>query len=111
MLTLRSYVNRWFYGRKFCFTATRHSHSNAFIHFFSVEKKHYLYKATSPVSCVKPNASQCEATLCYDVGFPTVYRRIYRRKFLTLSNQTSRYIRECIRMEINWTIGMFVIIP
>ena len=33
-----------------------------------------------------------------DVGLPTIYRRIYRRKFLTLSNQTSRYIRKCIRM-------------
>ena len=30
--------------------------------------------------------------------FPTVYRRIYCRKFLTLSNQTSRYKRKCIRM-------------
>ena len=29
--------------------------------------------------------------------FPTVYRRIYCRKFLTLSNQTSRYKRKCIR--------------
>ena len=33
----------------------------------------------------------------YDVGTPTVYRRIWR-KFLTLSNQMSRYIRKCIRM-------------
>ena len=30
--------------------------------------------------------------------FPTVYRRIYCRKFLTLSNQTSRYKRKCIRI-------------
>ena len=30
--------------------------------------------------------------------FPTVYRRIYCRKFLTLSNQTSRYKCKCIRM-------------
>ena len=33
-----------------------------------------------------------------DVGFPTVYRRICRRKFLTLTSQTSRYIRKCIRI-------------
>ena len=45
---------------------------------FSVEKN----LATSAVSYVKPNASQWEATLRDDVGFPTVYRRIYRRKFL-----------------------------
>ena len=66
---------------------------------FSIEKMYYLHKTASAVSCVKPNASQWEATLRDDVGFATVYRRIYRRKFLTLSNQTSRYIRECIRME------------
>ena len=59
---------------------------------------YYLHKTTSALSCVKPNASQREATLRDDVGFATVYRRIYRRKFLTLSNQTSRYIRECIRI-------------
>ena len=65
---------------------------------FSIEKMYYLHKTTSAVSCVKPNDSQWEATLRDDVRFATVYRRIYRRKFLTLSNQTSRYIRECIRM-------------
>ena len=64
---------------------------------FSVEKMYCLHKTTSAVSCIKPNASQ-EAMLRDDVGFATVYRRIYCRKFLTLSNQTSRYIRECIRM-------------
>ena len=52
-------------------------------------------------AAVKPNASQWDATLCHDVGFPTVYRRIYRRKFLTLPNQTSRYIRKCIRIGYN----------
>ena len=67
---------------------------------FSIEKMYCLHKTTSAVSCVKPNASQWEATLRDDVGFATVYRRIYRRKFLTLSNQTSRYIRECIRIFI-----------
>ena len=30
--------------------------------------------------------------------FPTVYRRICCRNFLTLSNQTSRYKGKCIRM-------------
>ena len=70
---------------------------------FSIEKMYYLHKMASAVSCVKPNASQWEATLRDDVGFATVYRRIYRRKFLTLSNQTLRYIRECIRMYIEST--------
>ena len=31
--------------------------------------------------------------------FPTVYRRIYCRKYLTLSNQKSRYKSKCIRMK------------
>ena len=56
---------------------------------FSIQKIYYLHKATiyylhkstSAVSCVKPNASEVEATLRDDVGFPTVYRRVYRRKF------------------------------
>ena len=67
---------------------------------FSVEKIYYLHKATSIVSCVTPNASQWEATLRDVVGFPTVYCRIYRRTFFTLSNQTSRYIRKCIRIMV-----------
>ena len=33
--------------------------------------------------------------------FPTVYCRIYCHKFLTLSNQTSRYKRKCIRFLFN----------
>ena len=35
-----------------------------------------------------------------DVGAPTVYCRIYWRKFLTLSNQTSRYNCKCIRISV-----------
>ena len=57
-------------------------------------------------SCIKPLASciyslvnQWKATLRNDFGFPTVYRRIYCRKFMTLSNQTSRCIFKCIRIK------------
>ena len=43
-------------------------------------------------------------TECYLINdfklFPTVYHRIYHCKFLTLSNQTSRYKSKCIRMAI-----------
>ena len=95
-----------FYGRKLRFTAplTRRRKTKfptvkppiylpkCQILFFW-KKMYYLHKATSAVSCVKPNASQWEATLRDDVGFSFVYRRIYRRNILTLSNQTSRYIR------------------
>ena len=67
---------------------------------FSIEKMHCLHKTTSAVSCVKPKASQWEATLRDDVEFATVYRRIYRRKFLTLSNQMSRYIASALEWKI-----------
>ena len=33
--------------------------------------------------------------------FPPVYRRIYCRKILTLSNQTSRYKSKCIKMAVS----------
>ena len=33
-----------------------------------------------------------------DAEFATVYHRTYCHKFMTLSNQTSRYICKCIRM-------------
>ena len=49
----------------------------------------------------KPYKAVRHSTICdliYDVKlFPTVYHRIYCRKFLTLSNQTSRYKLKCIR--------------
>ena len=47
-------------------------------------------------SCIYSHVSQCKATLCNDVGFLTV--SIYRLKFMTLSNQTSRCI--CIRIVV-----------
>ena len=54
-------------------------------------------------SCIKPLAScmyslvnQLKATLRHDVESVTVYRRKNCRKFMTLSNQTSRCIYKCI---------------
>ena len=45
-----------------------------------------------------------ECDVIYDVKlFQTVYRRIYCRKSLTLSNQTSRYKLKCIRMHSDIT--------
>ena len=51
--------------------------------------------------CKPHNAARHPTT--YDVindvnMFPAVYRRIYCRKFLTLSNQKSRYKSKCIRI-------------
>ena len=67
-----------------------YSHSNALLQFdFKLER-------------CKPHKAAHHPTkgdVIDDVKlFPTVYRRIYCRKFLTLSNQMSRYIRKCIRI-------------
>ena len=43
------------------------------------------------------HAMKCDVTIDVKL-FPTVYRRINCRKFLTLSNQKSRYKSKCIRI-------------
>ena len=52
----------------------------------------------------KPHEAARHPTKCDVINdvklFPTVYRRIYCRKFSTLSNQTSRYKLMCIRIEV-----------
>ena len=49
----------------------------------------------------KPHKAPCHPTkgdVIDDVKlFPTVYRRIYCLKYLTISNQTSSYKHKCIR--------------
>ena len=53
----------------------------------------------SVTSRIKPARHPTKCDVINDVIlFPTVYRRIYCRKFLTLSNQTSRYKLKCIRI-------------
>ena len=49
-------------------------------------------------SSIKPNVNLLEARFNNDVGFATVYRRIYRCKVLTLSNQMLCFIPLCIRI-------------
>ena len=50
----------------------------------------------------KPHKAALHPTKCDVINdvklFPTVYRRIYCRKFLALSNKMSRYKLMCIRM-------------
>ena len=49
----------------------------------------------------RPHIAARQPTKCdiiNDVKLFPVYRRIYRHKFLTLSNQTSRYKSKCIRI-------------
>ena len=72
-----------------------------FLSFEKVYRRFYCRKfrlTASAVSCIKPNTNQWKAMLYDDVGIPTVNRRIYRCKFFALSNQTSCYIRKCIRI-------------
>ena len=49
-----------------------------------------------------PHNAACHPKKCDVINdvklFPTVYRRIYCHKFLTLSNQKSRYKSKCIRI-------------
>ena len=49
-----------------------------------------------------PHKAACHLTKCDVINdvklFPTVYGRIYCRKFLTFSNQTLRYKSKCIRI-------------
>ena len=50
----------------------------------------------------KPHKAACHPTKCDIINdvkpFLTVYRRIYCRKFLTLSNQMTSYKLKCIRI-------------
>ena len=65
-------------------------HSNALLQFGLESERWKQHKAAR-------HPAKCD--VIYDVKlFPAVYRRIYCRKFLTLSNQTSRYKSKCIRM-------------
>ena len=62
-------------------------HSNAHLQF-----RHKLERC-------KPNNAACHPTKCDVINdiklFPTVYGRIYCRKFLPLSNRKSRYKSKC----------------
>ena len=68
-------------------------HSNALLQFclkFEHRKPHYATRHPTKYDVID------------DVNmFPAVYRRIYCRKFLTLSNQTSHYKSKCIRMLVH----------
>ena len=65
-------------------------HFNALLQFSLKLDRCKLHKAARhPTKCGVSNDIK---------QFPTVYRRISCRKFLTLSNQTSRYKTKCIRI-------------
>ena len=75
-------------------------HSNALFNICLSKAQHFAPN-WSFVSNVKQVRQPIKSDINYDVGAPTVYRRIYWRKFLMLSNRTSRYIRKCIRSKIS----------
>ena len=63
-----------------------------------------LLQSHPKLECSKPHKAACQPTKCDVVNevklFPTVYCRIYYRKFLTLSNQKLHYKGKCIRMHV-----------
>ena len=71
-------------------------HSNALFIIYSSKAQHF-----APNWSFVSNAKQLRQPITYDISAPTVYCRIYWRKFLTLSNQMSHYICKCIRMSFN----------
>ena len=80
-------------------------HSNALMQF------HFKFE------CCKPHKGVSHPTKCDVINdvklFPTVYRRIYCRKFLTLSNQTSHYKSKCIRIIVICLLlhcGLFLVL-
>ena len=74
-------------------------HSNVLFNIFT-SKPGICFKNISYMSDVYPRRWPVISDVAHDVGFPTVYRGIYCRKFLTLFNQTSRYICKCIRISV-----------
>ena len=71
-------------------------HSNVLFNFYT-SKPLYFVQNVSFVSDVNQYIDQSLATLLLTSGFRR-YIAGYCRKFLTLSNQTLRYIHKCIRM-------------
>ena len=93
--------NFWPYNRWYTSTNEHfeygYPHCNALVIIYSSKAQHFAQN-WSFVSNVKQLRQPITSDVTYNVGAPTLYRRIYWRKFLTLSSQTSRYIRKCIRM-------------
>ena len=88
--------NRWYTSPNESFEYG-YPHSNALFNIYSSKAQHFAPN-WSFVSKAKQLRQPITSDVTYDIDAPTVYRRIYWRKFLTLSNQMSRYIHKCIRM-------------
>ena len=90
--------NRWYTSPNEHFEYG-YPHPNTLFNIYSSKAK-YFAPNWSFVSNVRQLRQPITIDVTYDVGAATVYRRVYWRKFLTLSSQTLRYIRKCIRMSI-----------
>ena len=88
--------NRWYTSPNENFEYG-YPHSNALFNIY-LSKAQYFVPNWSFFSNVKQLRQPITSEVTYDVGASMLYRRIYRHKFLMLSNQTSRYIRKCIRI-------------
>ena len=97
-VNLGRYIVGYMVGNSVLHFEYGYPHSNALFNIYS-SKAQYFAPNWSFVSNVKQLRQPITSDVTYDVGAQTVYRRIYWRKFLTLSNQTSRYIRKCIKMK------------
>ena len=76
-----------------------YTHSNALLQFcLKLERCKLHNAARHPRKCDVINDVKL---------FPTVYRRIYCRKFMTLSNQKSRYKSKCIRIRFQTLLDAF----
>ena len=75
--------------------------SNALLQFhLKLQSCKLHYAALHPTNC----------DIINDVKlFPTIYRRIFCHKFLTITNQTSRYKSKCIRMYVVGTQKLHLI--
>ena len=104
--------NRWYTSTNEHFEYS-YPHSNALFNMYSSKAQHFELN-WSFASNVKQLRQPITSDATYDVGAPTLYGRIYWRKFLTLSTQTSRYISKCIRISVDvkanhrWNIAIII---
>ena len=70
----------------------------------------FLLKTASAASGVKPNTNEWKATLYDDVGIQQYIVEYTVANFCALSNQTSCYIRKCIRIRFDNHNGIVFVI-
>ena len=78
------------------YTSPNENFEHGFLHFDA------LLNIRLKLDCYEPHKASCHPTKCDVINdvklFPTVYHRIFYRKYMTLSNQMLRYKIKCIRI-------------